>query len=361
MKAILLTTMLAYLGGNIYLFIRSLQQMANTPMLWKIIFGGVFWMVAFALFVALGARNIDIPEVVARTMFRIGSAWMVFLLYMVLSLVVADLLRLALPHFNGFYYALGFTLCLLAWGYWNYQHPKVIELDIELEKPLEKPLRVVAASDIHLGYGTDKKTLQRYVKMINEQQPDLIFIGGDLIDNSLKPVREQRMEEELCELKASMGIYMVMGNHEYISGAEDCEEFLRMTPVKLLRDSIATLPCGVQIIGRDDRSNRRRKPLEELVTECDNKKPIIVLDHQPYQLAQADRVGIDMQFSGHTHRGQVFPLNLLTDRMYEQSHGYRHWSHAHIIVSSGLALWGPPFRIGSRSELIVITLSGKPE
>ena len=361
MKAILLTTMLAYLGGNIYLFIRSLQQMANTPMLWKIIFGGVFWMVAFALFVALGARNIDIPEVVAHTMFRIGSAWMVFLLYMVLSLVVVDLLRLALPHFNGFYYALGFTLCLLAYGYWNYRHPEVVELDIELEKPLEKPLRVVAASDIHLGYGTDKKTLQRYVKMINEQQPDLIFIGGDLIDNSLKPVREQRMEEELCELKASMGIYMVMGNHEYISGTEECEEFLGNTPITLLRDSVVALPCGVQIIGRDDRSNRRRKSLEKLVAECDKAKPIIVLDHQPYQLAQADRVGIDMQFSGHTHRGQVFPLNLLTDKMYEQSHGYRHWSHAHIIVSSGLALWGPPFRIGTRSELIVITLSGKPE
>jgi predicted MPP superfamily phosphohydrolase len=169
------------------------------------------------------------------------------------------------------------------------------------------------------------------------------------------------MEEELCELKASMGIYMGMGNHEYISGAEECEEFLRVTPVKLLRDSIVTLPCGVQIAGRDDRTNRSRKSLEKLVTECDKAKPIIVLDHQPYNLAEADKAEIDMQFSGHTHRGQVFPLNLLTDRMYEQSHGYRHWSHAHIIVSSGLALWGPPFRIGTKSELVVITLRGIAE
>ena len=359
MKAILLATMIAYTGGNLYLFVRSLQQMSGMPVWAKVMFGAIFWVVAFALFVALGARNVDMPEVVARTMFRVGSAWMVFLLYMVLSLVVVDLLRLALPHFNGFYYALGFTLCLLAYGYWNYRHPDIVELDIKLEKPLEKPLRVVAVSDIHLGYGTDKKSLQRYVKMINEQQPDLILIGGDLIDNSLKPVREQRMEEELNELKAPLGIYMVMGNHEYISGAEECEEFLGRTSVKLLRDSIATLPCGVQIVGRDDRSNRNRKTLEELIAECDNEKPIIVMDHQPYQLMEADKAGIDMQFSGHTHRGQVFPLNVLTDKMYEQSHGYRHWSHAHIIVSSGLALWGPPFRIGTKSELVVININGK--
>lgn len=359
MKAILLATMIAYTGGNIYLFIRSLQLMSGLPMWSKIVFGILFWIVALALFIAIGARNVDIPEVVARGLFRAGSVWMVFLLYMVLSLLVMDLLRLALPHFNGFYYALGFTICLLMYGNWNYHHPRVEKIEVEIEKPLERPLRIVAVSDIHLGYGTGKRALQRYVKMINEQQPDLILIGGDLIDNSLKPVREQRMEEELNEMKAPLGIYMVMGNHEYISGAEECEEFLSRTPVKLLRDSIATLPCGVQIAGRDDRSNRNRKPLKELVAECDKTKPIIALDHQPYQLEKADSLGVDFQFSGHTHRGQVFPLNLLTDHMFEQSHGYRHWSHAHIYVSSGLSLWGPPFRIGTHSDMAVIEVKGK--
>ena len=339
MKTILLATMIAYTGGNIYLFVRSLQQMSGMPVWVKVMFGVIFWVVAFALFVALGARNVDMPEVVARTMFRVGSAWMVFLLYMVLSLVVVDLLRLALPHFNGFYYALGFTLCLLAYGYWNYRHPEVVELDIKVEKPLEKPLRVVAVSDIHLGYGTDKQQLKQYVELINAQQPDIVLIAGDLIDNSIKPVREQKMHEELQEINAPA--YMVMGNHEYISGAAECVDFLSNTPIQLLKDSIITLENGVQIIGRDDRHNRRRKSLEQLVAECDNAKPTIVLDHQPYNLAQTDSLKVDLQFSGHTHRGQIFPLNLLTDIMYEQSHGYRHWSHSHIIVSSGLSLWGP--------------------
>lgn len=359
MKAILLATMIAYTGGNIYLFIRSLQQMSELPMWSKIVFGILFWVVALALFIAIGARNVDMPEVVARGLFRAGSVWMVFLLYMVLSLLVMDLLRLALPHFNGFYYALGFTICLLVYGNWNYHHPRVEKIEVEIAKPLERPLCIVAVSDVHLGYGTDKRALKRYVGMINEQQPDVILIGGDLIDNSIKPVREQQMEEELQGLKAPMGIYMAMGNHEYISGAEECAAFLAKTPITLLRDSVAMLENGVQIIGRDDRANRRRKPLKQLIGACDSSKPIIVIDHQPYQLAKADSLGVDFQFSGHTHRGQVFPLNLLTDHMFEQSHGYRHWSHAHIYVSSGLSLWGPPFRIGTHSDMAVIEVKGK--
>lgn len=361
MKAILLTTMIAYVGGTIYLFVRSLQQLSALSMLWKVVYGVVFWLMALVLFVVLGACNMDIPEGVARVMFCVGSSWMVFLLYMVLSLVVVDLVHLALPHFNGFYYALGFTICLLAYGYWNYRSPDVVELNVAIEKPLEKPLRIVAVSDVHLGYGTNKKALKRYVRLINEQQPDVVLIGGDLIDNSLKPVLEQKMEEELRELKAPLGVYMVMGNHEYISGAERCVDFLSKTHICVLRDSLMTLPNGVQIIGRDDRSNRCRKSLESLVAECDSSKPIVVVDHQPYHLAEADLLGVDFQFSGHTHHGQVFPISLLTDMMYEQSHGFRCWAHAKVYVSSGLSLWGPPFRIGTQSDMVVITLHGEIE
>ena len=361
MKAILLTTMLAYLGGNIYLFIRSLQHMANTPIPWKIIFGGVFWIIALAMFIAIGTRNIAMPETVARTLFLVGSVWMVFLLYMVLLLAVADLIHLIRPSFNSFYYALGITFCLLTYGYWNYRHPDVERVDINLEKPLKEPLRIVAVSDVHLGYGTNKKALKRYVNLINEQQPDIVLIAGDLIDNSIKPVREQQMQEELREINAPKGVYMVMGNHEYISGAEECEKFISTARINLLRDNIVQLSNGVQIIGCDDRHNHRRKSLEQLVAECDNEKPMIMLDHQPYNLAQTDSLKIDLQFSGHTHHGQVFPLNLLTDYIYEQSHGYRQWSYSHIIVSSGLSLWGPPFRIGTDSNIYVITISGNPQ
>ena len=116
------------------------------------------------------------------------------------------------------------------------------------------------------------------------------------------------------------------------------------------------MPGGLQIVGRDDRNNRRRATLEELLQQCNSKKPVLQLDHQPYNLAKVDSLGVDMQISGHTHRGQVWPLSLITDYMYEQSYGYRKWNNAHIYVSSGLSLWGPPFRIGTHSEIAVFTL-----
>ena len=164
------------------------------------------------------------------------------------------------------------------------------------------------------------------------------------------------MEEELNALKAPMGIFLVPGNHEYIGGIERTKAFLDKTQINLLQDSIVTLENGVQLIGRDDRSNRRRKRLDALYRSADNARPMVVIDHQPYELHKTDSLGIDLQVSGHTHHGQVWPVSLLTDHLYEQCHGYRRWSKSHIWVSSGLSLWGPPFRIGTRGDLALIRL-----
>ena len=274
-------------------------------------------------------------------------------------MLVTDIAKLFLPAFKpyGFITSLGFTVCLLVYGYFNYKHPDINRIDITLDKPLQgKPMKVVAISDVHLGNGTRKPQLKKFVEMINAENPDLIVIGGDLIDNSLLPLYQQKMQEELNQLKAPMGIYLAPGNHEYISGMEECERFLKDTPIRLLRDTIVTLPNGLQLIGRDDRSNRRRTPIADLMKKTDASKPTLLLDHQPYELAKKDSLGIDIQFSGHTHRGQVWPLSLLVDNMYEQSHGYRQWSHSHVYVSSGLSLWGPPFRIGTDSDMLVMTI-----
>ena len=226
MKLFFLLFFAAYVGGNIYIFVRLMQLLSGMSWPLKTIVAVLFWVVAFAMVIALFARNAGLPDVVMRMLYQVGSVWMVFTLYMVLALLVFDVAKIFIPSMRfGLLYAAGITISLLVFGYWNYRHPKVEHIDIELDKPVKEALTIVAVSDVHLGDGTDKKALTRYVKMINEQQPDLILIGGDLIDNSLKPVREQRMEEELNELKAPLGIYMVMGNHEYISGAEECKEF----------------------------------------------------------------------------------------------------------------------------------------
>ena len=358
MKMFFLIILGAYLAGNIYIFVRLMQLVSGLALGWKIAVSILFWALASLLMISMFLRDIPLPTAIAKAMFNLGSIWMVFTLYMVLALIVFDCARIFMPAMRwGFLYALGLTTALLIYGYYNYRHPNIEQIDITLDKPFSgKEIRIAAISDVHLGNGTDKRAMQRYVDMINAQNPDLILISGDLIDNSITPVRQQRMEEELRELKAPMGIYMASGNHEYIIKIGEVEKFLNETPIALLRDSVVTLPCGIQIVGRDDRHNHRRKSLGELLERVDSNKSIVVLDHQPYNLAEVDAAGVDIQLSGHTHRGQVWPLSLLTDYIYEQSHGYRKWQNTHIYVSSGLSLWGPPFRIGTNSELAIITV-----
>lgn len=362
MKPLFFALPVIYICANAYLFARTLQAISDLPIWLKAIISILFWLLAFALFIAIGFRESHLPEFLTRALFNAGAVWCVFLLYSVIFLAIADIAKFAIPNMgHSFWYALTLSSILLAYGYINYRNPKIEHINVSFDsKSYNDNLRIVAISDIHLGYGTGVKRLQNYVNLINAQKPDVLLITGDLIDNSIKPILNDNFDEVLSTIKAPLGIYMVPGNHEYISNIDKVSEYLKRTPIVLLRDSIVTLPNGIQIIGRDDRSNHRRKPLEDLITQTDTNQPTIVLDHQPYKLAKADSLNVDMLLCGHTHHGQVFPFNLITNRLYEQSHGYRKWNHSHIWVSSGLSLWGPPFRIGTHSDFAVIDLA-KPK
>lgn len=352
-----------YLAGNIYIFIRGAQALVAQPFGVKVLLTVLFWSGALSFFVSMLARNVKYPDVLAHTIHEIGTGWLVFTLYMTLSLMAFDVFKLFNGGFKyGFYISFWLTLCLLSYGYYHYQHPNTEVINIVINKSInnnQQAMKVVSISDIHLGYGTNKAQLKKYVNMINAQQPDLILIGGDLIDNSVTPLYAENMQEELSQLKAPLGIYMVPGNHEYISGIKKSVDFIQSTPIQLLRDTVITLPNGLQLAGRDDRHNPSRLSLQALVQNIDPTKPVILLDHQPYDLQEIEKAGIDLQFSGHTHRGQIWPMSLVTDRLFEQSYGYKQWGNSHIYVSSGLSLWGPPFRIGTNSEMVVFNIAFK--
>ena len=360
MLTYLLLIITLYLAGNTYIFIRATQALKVKPLGVKILLTVLFWGCALSFFVTMSARNLAMPAFISHSMYIIGTSWLIFTLYMALFLLLFDILRLfKVVCKYRFYLSFVFTLGLLGYGVYNYYHPETNVVSILTNKQNEDTshaVKIVAISDVHLGNGTGKASLKKYVEMINAQHPDLILISGDLIDNSVVPLYTENMAEELAELKAPMGIYMVLGNHEYISGIDESIRYIKSTQIQLLRDSVVTLPNGIQLIGRDDRSNARRLPLQKLMARIDKSKPVILLDHQPSQLAESQAAGIDLQFSGHTHHGQVWPMNWVTDHLYEQSHGYRQWENSHIYVSSGLSLWGPPFRIGTESEMVVLQL-----
>ena len=357
MLTYLLIIITLYLAGNAYIFIRAKQALKVKSLGVKIFLTVLFWICALSFFGTMLTRNLEMPVFISHSMYTIGTSWLIFTLYMALFLLLFDILKLfKVVCKYRFYLSLVFTLGLLGYGVYNYHHPETNVVSILTNKRYEdtpQAIKIVAISDVHLGNGTGKAALKKYVEMINAQHPDLILISGDLIDNSVVPLYTENMAEELANLKAPMGIYMVLGNHEYISGIDESIRYIKSTQIQLLRDSVVTLPNGIQLIGRDDRHNRKRRSLQELMVNIDKSKPIILLDHQPFDLEKTEAAGIDLQFSGHTHHGQIWPINWVTDYIFEQSHGYRQWGNSHVYVSSGLSLWGPPFRIGTHCEMVI--------
>ena len=349
-----------YLLGNLYIFIRGRQAIRKHPKGVRILVTTLFFFFSLSFFFSFALDRFALPRRLALFLESVGNSWLLFTLYMVLALAVMDLLRLVRVRIPfAFYTSLALTLGILGYGHYHYNNPNTQEINIVINKFFNKPdrpLRVVGISDVHLGYETNKERLADYVRRINALEPDLILIAGDLIDHNLTPVKAQRMQDELSLLKAPLGVFMVPGNHDYFAHIDEVADFLKRTPVTLLRDSVVTLSNGLQIVGRDDRRNRDRAEVSDLVQQTDSSKPILLLDHQPYDLDKAVAAGVDLQLSGHTHHGQVWPLNYLTDYLFELSYGYEKRGDTHFYVSSGLSLWGPPYRIGTDSEMVLFLI-----
>ncbi len=361
MGIFLIFILLGFIAGNIYIYIRALQTIKRANKVTKTIFTLLYWLSTVSLFIILPLRHYNLPAYIPRSMFAVGSIWLVFTLYMTMILLVADIVKLffAKRFKHTFVCSFVATTLLLSYGYINYLNPRTYRIDIPIDKPFEgDTITVVGISDLHLGYGTGKGRLKEFVKMINAEKPDAVLIAGDLIDNSLIPLYEEKMYEELNLLQAPMGIFMSTGNHEYFDGIENFKEFLSLTPITLLEDSVATLPNGIQIVGKNFGSfdKRNNKTFHRLIKESDPEKPLIIIDHEPRSISAKDKFGFDLQLSGHTHNGQIWPGNLITSHIYEQDHGYRKWQHSHVFVSSGLSLWGPPFRIGTNCDFVVFKI-----
>ncbi|MBQ2172219.1 MAG: metallophosphoesterase [Bacteroidales bacterium] len=330
-----------------------------SPQGWKLVVLGVFVLWMASLFAGF-AVNDRLPMTAASVLYEVGNTWLIAFLYLLLIFLVADLATLfhLLPKtflrdsVAGLGTVLGLVALILTLGGFHYHHKYREEMTIVTDNPLEKSLTVVLASDLHIGYHNRKPELARWVNLINAEKPDLILFGGDVIDLSLRPVIEGNFQEEFHRLEAP--VMTVLGNHEFYGDLARAQQFFKDADIQLLKDSVAHFR-GVDIIGRNDRTSRERADLKDLAKGLEGFT--IVLDHQPYHLEEAEQAGIDFQFSGHTHRGQVWPLSWATDAMYEKAWGHHSRGNTQYYVSSGLGIWGPKIRIGTRSEYLVLYIS----
>ena len=332
------------------------------PRIWKAV-AVLLMMGCFLSFFFILRRQTDNYSLpVAQVLYEVGTSSIFIMLYLVIIFLVLDLGRLVhlVPRsllFNNWQMAVGIVVLLFVvflYGNIHYYNKVRVPLELTSSKPLPKDYKVVMVSDLHLGYHNPRKELARWVDMMNAEKPDFILIAGDLIDGSIRPLSEERMSEEFHRLTAP--VYACLGNHEHFGGDANARQFYKDAGIHLLIDEAAVIDSAIVVIGRDDRMNRHRKSVEELVKSW-NVEYTIVLDHQPYDLDKAEAAGVDFQLSGHTHRGQVWPISWITDAIYECSWGSHQRGNTHFYISSGLGLWGGKFRIGTQSEYVVATLS----
>ena len=358
---------------NIYVFYRTKQVLPASKKV-RTIYTGVYLFFYSAFILAMLGRNI-FPLLIQKMLYFPGTVWLGMMLYLFAFFLLTDFIYFInrfirfLPaaianRYRKIQVLSGYiiVLCIAVYGYYQFRHPQIVEQKIEIAKKAGeyKHLKVVGISDLHLGVAIDRKRLEEYVRLINDQHPDLVIIAGDLIDNNVLPLEKERMWETLNDLQAPLGVYYCLGNHDYMIGIGSCMNFLRKTNLHLLIDRSTVINNSIQLIGRDDKQRKsNRKSLKELVKDTDPALPLILLDHEPFHLEEAEAEGIDLQFSGHTHEGQIFPGNLLVKRMYELSYGYMQKGNTHYYVSSGLGLWGPPFRVGTHSEVVVFDIEFK--
>ena len=332
-----------------------------TPAGWpgKLGVAGLFilWFLAFVVGIGFTEK---FSMRTATVLYEVGAPWLIAFLFLFLFFVVADLASLfhLIPKSllrdstAGLISAVALVAVLLVAGNVHYKHKYRAEMAIQTEKPLERPLTIVMASDLHIGYHNRRGELARWVDLINAEQPDLVLFGGDIIDRSIRAVEEGGFAAEFRRIAAP--VYAIPGNHEYYSDLDKAKRFYDEAGITMLQDDILDF-AGIRVIGRDDRTNVDRKPATELVG-ADTASFTLLLDHQPYHLEEAEQAGIDFQFSGHTHHGQIWPANWVTDALYEKAWGHHSRGQTQYYITSGLGLWGPKVRLGSRSEYLVVHL-----
>ena len=316
----------------------------------------------------------DMPLWLAMLTYRVGTSWLIFFMYFLLcefALLVFFLIihfilppeRRKLVRKRAYLIVTVFIVLLLIYGNVHYHNIARVEYTVKTEKDIgeRESLKIVALADLHLGYAIGRGELAHWIDLINAEKPDIVLFVGDIVDAGTRPLFHEKMAEEFLRIEAPLGVYGVYGNHEYYHPI-GVEKFYEDAGITLLVDQ--WVDAGdFYVIGRDDYTNGSRRFIPQareyysgltFKEAADPSRFAVVLDHQPREFDGGGFVNI--QISGHTHGGQVWPVSLVLAYINRLSHGRETIEGIDVFVTSGIGVWGGKFRIGTDSEYIVINV-----
>jgi len=371
--AFLVVILLLYCLANIYIGLRTFQWLKTIIQISPVLYWLLLGMTASSpvtsrLLSRTGLINTELISI-------LGNWWLAILYWSALLWLTADIIRLTDTYLNFLPAATkspliqGFIVLIilsgiLIYGAWNAVNPVITRYDVIIDKKAGSlsSLKVALVTDIHMGPIVNLNRVEKLTKIINDLKPDVVLYAGDIIDDDVKYVADNNITGPLRHIKPHLGSYAVLGNHEYIGGQPaTAVELLETAGLQVLRDQWIKVADAFFIVGRDDMSitryaGRNTTSLSEIMIGINKDYPVLLLDHQPGRIEEAERQGIDLQLSGHTHKGQFFPNDLITSRVYEQDWGYLKKGVYQLIVSCGYGTWGPPIRLGNSPEIVEITI-----
>ena len=309
---------------------------------------------------------------------NIFGVWFLTLLHLFEIGVVIEILNFLLKKmnlkywdflYNSFLLPILLTFLIFCYGYYNINNIKRVEYNLTTAKNINREkYKIGFISDLHFGNAINFKKLSNLIIKLNKEKFDILLLGGDIVDEGTTLKEVQEVFNLLGNVKTQKGIYFIYGNHDMSRykkipnyTVKDLKNSISKNQITLLEDSWKEIDDNLIIIGRKDKSLGKRKESNELIKGLDLNKYLILLDHQPMELNTNSKLGYNLQLSGHTHNGQIFPFNLIIKgfNLAELIYGHKKIENFDVIVSSGVSGWGYPIKTVGKSEYIVINIFKK--
>jgi predicted MPP superfamily phosphohydrolase len=277
------------------------------------------------------------------------------------NVILTDRLKSTRFKFTGLSAILILASCVVIAGIINFNSIRTSEYKIEVPARSSsiRHLKIAFVADFHLQKGTNIHFVERFARKIEMINPDLMIFGGDNVEGDRADENLLPYEKILATIKARFGVFAVLGNHEHYAGQEK-GNFFNRSGMTVLSDSVVFPGNLFNLAGRNDSHVRTRKTIGELLESVNDSLPVILIDHRPTEIEEVSKTHVDIQLSGHTHNGQLFPINLITRKVYLLTWGYKKILSTHFFVTSGIRLWGPPVRTTGKSEIMVIDITFIP-
>jgi len=349
----LIVFLAAYGGLNYYVYFNLVQAIPASPGI-SLLAQTLFILLACAYPVSqLFRSRLKLPLLAC-----LGALWLGVLSISVAVFVVKDLLSLFLP-IRSQAPAIGIIIVLTLWSAVKaWRGPEIKDISIK-HKKLARPFSIVHLSDLHLGPQTSLKWLEKVIAQVNSLEADIVVVTGDLADDTYEGMA--KFIPAFKSLKTKDGVYAVSGNHEHYQGIEHFRQFCRAAGIIVADGQFLKVTEGVNLAGMGGKitgiDSQTEDNIRGFLTAAKAGDYNILLIHHPVGFKKTAKLGIDLQLSGHTHQGQILPLNLLVHLVYRYAYGLHALGDSHIYISSGTGTWGPPLRLGSSSEIVRIEVS----